>query len=26
MAEKKGFEPLKPLQVYMISNHAPSTN
>jgi hypothetical protein len=26
MAEKKGFEPLKPVKVYMISNHAPSTN
>ena len=26
LAEKKGFEPLKPVKVYMISNHAPSTN
>lgn len=26
LAEKKGFEPLIRLPVYMISNHAPSTN
>ena len=26
VAEKEGFEPSKPLRVYMISNHAPSTN
>lgn len=26
MAESKGFEPLKHVNVYMISNHAPSAN
>lgn len=26
VAEKEGFEPSKPVKVYMISNHAPSTN
>ena len=26
LAEKKGFEPLRPVKAYMISNHAPSTN
>ena len=26
MAERRGFEPLIGLPLYMISNHAPSTN
>ena len=26
MAESKGFEPLRPVTVYMISNHAPSAS